>query len=171
MDCLWTSTPSWAPRRNAALPFGLTAAALLSWGAVVAVHDWRTRRIPNVLLLFALVPELTMLMWRGEGLLGQGPLSGLSGALLAAAVFLPGFLLGLSGGGDVKLAACCGLIVGMPGTLLVLLVASILLGVIAVGVLLLRRAGAGTSRRFAAGPALIAGFFVAVGLHLARTAL
>lgn len=149
----------------------LVAAALLLWGAVVALGDWRTRRIPNALLLIVLVPELTMWLWRGEGLLGQTPLSGLSGALLAAVVFLPGFFLGLSGGGDLKLAACCGLIVGMPGTLLLLLVASILMGATAVGVLLRRRAGADVARRFAAGPALIAGFFVAVGLHLARTAV
>lgn len=151
----------------------MATAALVAWGVAVAICDWRTRRIPNLLLLAMLIPELIVLIVRGEGLLGHNATAGLVGASLAAAVFLPGYLMGLSGGGDVKLAACCGLIVGMPGTLLMLFVAAIILGLLSAFVMWRRRLQVATvtPARIAAGPALVAGFSAAVVLsQLARIA-
>lgn len=149
----------------------IAAAALLIWGVAVAVVDWRHHRIPNALLLAALVPELLVLAWTGRGLLDSEPVDSVLGLLIAASVFLPGFLMGLSGGGDVKLAACCGLILGMPGVLLMLVVAAMLLGLMSGWVWIRRRGATQRGTRLAAGPALVAGFVSAVGLHLARNVL
>ena len=71
-------------------------------------YDWRERRIPNRLLLvfasFAL----------GLCLLPAGPrlASALGAALLGAGAFAPLYLLGGMGGGDIKLMATTGLLVG-----------------------------------------------------------
>lgn len=141
---------------------GILSAALLTWGAAVAMIDWRSRRIPNSLVMLALIPELVSLVIRGEGLLGHGFLVGLSGAAIGLAVFLPGFLLRASGGGDVKLAACCGLILGGVGSLVMLLVAALTMGMASLVVVLRHRGRGGRDVRLPAGPALIAGFAVAL---------
>lgn len=149
----------------------ITAAALLIWSVAVAIGDWRSHRIPNTLLLVVLIPELLVMAWTGRGLLGSEPLASLAGFLIAASVFVPGFLMRLSGGGDVKLAACCGLVLGMPDVLVMLVVAAILLGLVSGWVLIRRQSSTQRGARLAAGPALVAGFVSAVGLHLARNAL
>ena len=140
----------------------ITTAALLAWSAAVATIDWRTRRIPNGLLLLALVPCLLLLVVRAEGPLGAGPMQTLIGGSVATILFLPGFLMRLSGGGDVKLAACCGAMLGMPATLIMMLIASLLLGAISLWVMMQRRRGKAVAVRFAAGPALVSGFVVAM---------
>ncbi len=72
--------------------------------------DWRERRIPNRLLqVFALLALVLSLRPAGLGL----P-SALGAALLGAAVFAPMYLLRQMGGGDLKLMATAGLLVGMP---------------------------------------------------------
>ncbi len=140
----------------------LTMAALLAWSVTIAWIDWRTQRIPNGLLLLALVPCLLMLALHAEGPLGAGPVQSLTGAIVATVLFLPGFLMKLSGGGDVKLAACCGALLGMPATLVMMLLASVLLGAAAVWVMMRRRLGHRVASRFAAGPALVSAFVAAM---------
>jgi prepilin peptidase CpaA len=147
------------------LTAGLGHAALLIWSAAVAWRDWRTRRIPNLLLLGAAIPALAMIVLQGQGPLGAAPLQSTVGAVVAAAMFLPGFVLGLSGGGDVKFAACCGLLIGWPGAVIMLLMSAILLGVASLWVMIRRRrAKVRAAGRIPAGPALALSFVLAMGL-------
>nr|WP_293242706.1 A24 family peptidase [Panacagrimonas sp.] len=142
----------------------IVAAALAAWSAAVAWGDWRTRRIPNLLLLGAAAPVLAMLALQGQGPLGAEPMDSAVGAGIAAAMFLPGFVLGHSGGGDVKFAACCGLILGWPGTLPMLLLSAILLGAISLWVMMRRRGASASKGRIPAGPALALSFVLAMAL-------
>ena len=98
---------------------------------IVGVATWadvRTRKIPNRLTGAALL----------TGFLAQLALTGPKGLLIAAigmlaagAVFLPGWLLGFMGAGDVKLMAAVGAWLGFPGALLAALSALVAGGVIA----------------------------------------
>lgn len=142
----------------------IVAAALAVWSVAVAWRDGRTRRIPNLLLLVAAVPVLAMLALQSHGPFGASPIESAVGAGVAAALFLPGFMLGLSGGGDVKFAACCGLTLGWPGVLPMVLASSILLGAVSLWVMMRRRLGHEVVGRIPAGPALALSFVLAMGL-------
>jgi Flp pilus assembly protein protease CpaA len=144
------------------LTSALTVAALFGWSVAIAWIDWRTRRIPNSLLLLALVPCLVMLAVSAKGPLGADPTHSLLGAIEATVLFLPGFLMKLNGGGDVKLAACCGALLGAPLALAMMLIASLLLGAASVWIMMRRRRGHAVQARFAAGPAIVCGFVVAM---------
>ncbi len=80
----------------------------------VVLSDWRERRIPNILLLGSLVVSF------GLAVTGAStPLSPMDGAArwvagLGAGLlcFLPMYLLGAMGAGDVKLMAACGACMG-----------------------------------------------------------
>lgn len=83
----------------------LMLSALLS---LAVWHDWRYRRIPNrLLLVFVAAAIVASLLPTGTGL----P-SALVAAMLGAGVFAPMYLLGKMGGGDIKLMATTGLLVG-----------------------------------------------------------
>ena len=141
----------------------MIAAALLVWSVAVAWCDWRTRRIPNLLLLGAAVPVLAWLAFQAQGPLGVAPVQSAVGAGTAALLFLPGFVLGMSGGGDVKFAACCGLILGWPAVLPMLLLSSILLGALSLWVMMRRRREERVAGRIPAGPALALSFALTMG--------
>jgi len=85
------------------------------------------RRIPNALLLTVCVLAVGYRGWSGEGPLGHSWRSSLIGLGLGAGVWLPGYLAGQAGAGDVKLAACCGLVLGAYPTVIWLLLSSIVL--------------------------------------------
>lgn len=108
--------------------------ALLSYVTIVAIADTLTQRIPNVLTVPAAAVALTLsIAFHGmAGCIAAG-----AGLLIGLAAFLPFYLLGGFGAGDVKalaavgafvgpqgalLAAACTLIVGAVGALIVLLV-------------------------------------------------
>jgi prepilin peptidase CpaA len=94
--------------------------ALLSWAAV---HDWRTRRIPNLLNLILLLTGLGVSaagMWRVG--LGSAALGMLAGFVLT----LPLFLLGAVGGGDVKMLTALGAWLGPWGVLYVFLARAVI---------------------------------------------
>ena len=135
-------------------------AALLIWATVIAVTDWRVRKVPNPLLLAALLPAGLVLIWRGEGLLGATPVVSLTGLLCGLLLALPGYFLGQFGAGDVKLSAVLGLLLGQPAILSALLLAAVALGVMAAVTRL--RAGAEAARkiRLPAAIALSGGFAV-----------
>lgn len=111
------------------------AAPVMIVAAVAAWADVRTRKIPNALtgpaIALALLAHLHF-----EGL------SGLRGAfvgmLLAGGVMLPGWLLRLTGAGDVKLMAAIGAWFAFPLALMVTLGALMAGGVVAVAVALRR---------------------------------
>jgi len=78
-------------------------------GGLACVCDLRTRRIPNVLTFGGAAVALGYaLASRGFG----GLLTSLEGWGVGLALFLPMFLLGGMGAGDVKLLACLGAWVG-----------------------------------------------------------
>lgn len=109
---------NWIPEP---LPAGLTGLLAVT-AAVAAFTDIRWRRIPNWLILPALVMGLIGNLWlRGW----PGVLLGLGGFALAALVYVPLFALKGIGAGDVKLMAALGMIVGPKPWLLLLLVTSI----------------------------------------------
>ena len=83
----------------------ISLAALLT---LAVWQDCRHRRIPNRLLgpFAALGVALSL------GPDGPGLASALGAALLGAAAFAPVYLLGKMGGGDIKLMATTGLLVG-----------------------------------------------------------
>ena len=87
----------------------------LSVGVAATLEDLTRRRISNGIPLAALASGL-WLHWRQRGWPGLG--SALLGALCGLAVFLIFYLLGGMGGGDVKLMAGFGAILGSAGMLL-----------------------------------------------------
>lgn len=119
----------------------MKALVALSVLAVVATwFDLRERRIPNWLTFGGMILGLTL-----------HPFDGTLGLLVGAAIFLPGFLLKMAGGGDVKLYAAAGAIAGSSSGLFILVIAAIANGAIA-----LAYARRGEKRKPAA-PALLVG--------------
>jgi prepilin peptidase CpaA len=123
-------------------------ALLIVFVASVAVIDWRTHRIPNVLCAVAAMFGVSLQI----GLHGEaGLLSALGGAAVGFAMFLPFYVLRAFGAGDVKAMATVGIFLGFPLT--VTAVASTLIagGVLGVLVMLLRPANAGATLHRLAG--------------------
>lgn len=73
-------------------------------------QDLAHRRIPNLLVLCTACAALVL----AAAPQGIGLVSALLAALVAGAAFLPLYLLRQMGGGDLKLMATAGLLVGMP---------------------------------------------------------
>jgi prepilin peptidase CpaA len=113
-------------------------AIVLAVVCAAAALDMRTGRIPNWLTVPVAVCGLTLWCVRGGA---EGLLTGLQGMGIALALWVFSSLFGrVIGGGDVKLLAAVGAVQG-PSFLLVALLWSILLGgVLALAVLLHRRA-------------------------------
>jgi len=104
---------------------------LLAFLAVAAVADLRTRRIPNLLTISAALVGLLLNFSRSGG---PGALASGAGLLTGLAAFLPFYLAGGFGAGDVKAMAAVGAFLGPRGALLA---AAWTLGVGGVGALLL----------------------------------
>lgn len=89
---------------------GITLLGLLS---LALAHDLTQRRIPNHLLWPAALVALALALGTG-GLLGEhGLVSSMGAGAAVAAVFTPLYLLRQLGGGDLKLLATVGLLVGL----------------------------------------------------------
>jgi Flp pilus assembly protein protease CpaA len=140
----------------------MATTALLVWALMVAIGDAATRRIPNLLLLAALIPGVAAFSIRDRGWLDQTLVASFVGLLIPLLLLLPGFLLRALGGGDVKFAACCGWFVGPRGSLVMLLGMALVLGAIAAWVGWRTRATPGSRPQFPAGPAIAAGFLGAL---------
>jgi len=89
--------------------------------------DLRFRRIPNALTLPAVVVALCL---HGATHAGKGLLLSLAGMVAAAALVLPGYALGYTGAGDVKLLAAVGALLGFPAALFAALLSLVLGGVL-----------------------------------------
>lgn len=133
--------------------------ALSAWAGAVAWIDWRQHRIPNLLLVLVLVPAILGLIVNHQGLLGESVTASLLGMLAGGLILLPGYAFGKMGAGDVKLAACLGLILGWLALLKMLLVFGLVIGLVSALVLWHDSDQPDrASRRIAAAPALVVGF-------------
>lgn len=131
---------------------------VLIWALLVALIDHRTRRIPNVLLLPALVVALLALLVTHVSLLGANWLSALGGMAVAMSPWLLGYALGHAGAGDAKFAAILGLMVGIHISLVATLVALAAFGLLS---LVWVRAG-WRGLRLPVAPWIVLGFVAAV---------
>lgn len=157
---------------------GLLAAGLLT----ATVIDLRSRRIPNQLT--ATMAGIGLLL-AVTGTSGVTVGASLAGIVLGLLLMLPGYALGATGAGDVKLMAAVGAIIGPALVLSAFLCTAITGGLLAVVVALRRRRLAATlvqtgrlvaapaaapgelkaasaASRFAYGPAIAVGSMVAV---------
>lgn len=98
--------------------------------------DLRYRRIPNALTLPAVAVALCV---HGVTHGGPGLLLSLAGMLAAAALVLPGYALGYTGAGDVKLLAAVGALLAFPTALFAGLLSLVLGGVLSLGLSVWRR--------------------------------
>jgi len=106
---------------------------LLIVTVLAGIHDLRSRRIPNWLVLTALFLGFGMNLFLYEG---AGLRASLLGMGLALLVYFPLYVLHAMGAGDVKLMAAVGSIIG-PGNWLVLFIITALLGGVCAVLLLL----------------------------------
>lgn len=88
---------------------------LLIFVAAAAIVDLRTRRIPNLLTVSAATVGLVLNLSRTGG---AGAIASGAGLLTGLAVFLPFFVAGGFGAGDVKAMAAVGAFLGPKGALL-----------------------------------------------------
>lgn len=122
---------------------GQLDAALMMFVIAVAIIDWRTHRIPNVLCAFGAILALTSQMWmHGE----DGLLAALGGAAVGFAMFLPFYVVRAFGAGDVKAMATVGLFLGMETTALAVGMTLIAGGILGVAVLMLIPVPGNTTR-------------------------
>lgn len=113
----------------------VVAITVLSISLVACVTDVRSRRIPNALTFGAALAALAYQSMAGGW---PGAQSTLLGWLVGTALFLPFFLLGGMGAGDVKLVAALGAWLGPHEALQLALCASIAGGAIGAFVALTR---------------------------------
>jgi prepilin peptidase CpaA len=109
---------------------------VLGAGLAAAVIDLNTRRVPNTLTGAVALAGL-LLAVSGYGRVGAG--AALAGCVIGLLLMLPGHLFGATGGGDVKLLAALGTLLGPWETITAFVVTAIAGGVIAIGVALHRR--------------------------------
>jgi prepilin peptidase CpaA len=115
--------------------FSAADVAIIATGTAACVTDLRSRRIPNVLTFGASAAAVLFGAVSG-GLAGAG--WSLAGWAVGCAVFMPWFLLGGMGAGDVKLLAALGAWAGPSAAVWMALYAGIAGGVFAVVVSLMR---------------------------------
>lgn len=90
-------------------------AALLTYVAILSVTDTLTRRIPNALTVSAAAVALALSI-ASHGT--SGGIAAGAGLLIGLSLFLPFYLLGGFGAGDVKALAAVGAFVGPQGVLI-----------------------------------------------------
>jgi len=156
--------------------------AVVAGVGTAAIVDLRTRRIPNAVTVLLAASGFTLAATGASGLsIGASAL----GFALGLALMLPGHLIGATGGGDVKLLAAVGAVVGPAAVVMAFLYTALAGGLLAVAVALHRGrlgaslAGAGrmasapgaahrhvasldAGSRFPYGPAIALGSLIAV---------
>ncbi len=116
----------------------MATAAWLLWLLLVAVLDFRQRRVPNGVVLCGAAIALLTLAWGLQPFQLAWP-QALAGAALGSGFLLIFYATKLMGAGDVKFAGALGLWVGFEPLLPIWLIASLLAGLHAVLWLVLQR--------------------------------
>ena len=125
--------------------------------AAAAVIDIRTRRVPNA-LTGATVAAGVAIATAGIGT--TGIVAAIAGGLVGLALLLPGYIWGGTGGGDVKLLAALGTLLGPDRIIVAFFATAISGGLIALATALLRRRF--RNEAFAYAPAIAVGAIVAL---------
>ena len=110
-------------------PLSVGEMAVLAVGAASCVTDLRSRRIPNALTIGAAAGAIAFGAASG-GLMGV--MSSAGGWVVGCLLFLPWFVLGGMGAGDVKLLAAMGAWVGPGDAVWIALYAAVAGGIFAV---------------------------------------
>jgi prepilin peptidase CpaA len=118
------------------MPYALKL-ALIGLTGISAITDLYSRRIPNIVVVAGFVAGMALNGWLGGW---SGLLHSLSGFGLAILIYVPLFILRAMGGGDVKLMAAAGAIVGPSDWFTLFIFASVAGGAIALGMLVARNA-------------------------------
>jgi prepilin peptidase CpaA len=106
-------------------------ATLIVFALSVALIDWRTHRIPNLLCAVAAMIGLSLQIGLHDE---AGLFSALGGAAVGLFMFLPFYVVRAFGAGDVKAMATAGIFLGVQSTVLavgVTLIAGAVLGALA----------------------------------------
>src|SRR5438067_12229021 len=90
-------------------PSVVTTVAVLASSVAAAAIDLRTRHVPNVLTGAAASIGVALAV-SGAGQVGV--IAAIAGCAIGLALMLPGYLFGATGGGDVKLLAALGTLLG-----------------------------------------------------------
>ena len=137
---------------------GSVVAGLLAiWALAAAAYDLQQRRVPNLLLVIVAVPAVVCLAVAGHGLLGANGKSSLIGLAICAIPYLPGYMLGKVGAGDVKFAGLQGFLLGGAGAFTAFLIGALALGLIA-AIVAVRKPTKDEAARLPAAVALAVGF-------------
>ena len=118
------------------MPFAIKM-ALIAVTGISAITDLYSRRIPNAAVVAGLAAGIVLNTWLAGW---SGLLHSLSGFGLAILIYVPLFVIRAMGGGDVKLMAAAGAIVGPRDWFTLFVLASLAAGVIALGMLIARNA-------------------------------
>ena len=124
----------------------MTSIAVSSCSVAATVIDLRTRRVPNALTSLAASAGVVLAI---TGIGRVGVAASIVGGLLGFALMLPGYFFGGTGGGDVKLLAAIGTLLGPGRTLNAFIGAALAGGVIALGVAIRRGMFRATFHRLA----------------------
>jgi len=119
---------------------------LLILSFIAAVYDFKTRKIPNILVLvmitgWLLLTSITLLFDTQKGLTGL--LDSLYGLLIGGGLFMLVYLISRKGlgGGDVKFMAAAGLYLGLAETVPAILYGTILAAITGFVLILLKKIG------------------------------
>ncbi|MBP2001578.1 leader peptidase (prepilin peptidase)/N-methyltransferase [Paenibacillus shirakamiensis] len=131
---------------------------LVSMGIIVSVADMIYMRIPNkILMFFAPLFIILVIIWPAHSLWSHGLGAIAGGGILVLIVLITGAM----GIGDVKLFALCGWCIGLPNTLLALLLACAIGTLVGGGLMLTGQVKRGQPISF--GPFLMIGTLIAYG--------
>ena len=114
----------------------VTLAAVVTTAGTAAIVDLRTRRIPNGITALTAVLGLGL---GAAGASGGSVASAAVGLVIGGLLLMPGYLLGGTGGGDVKLLASQGALLGAGRILTAFLYGAIAGGVLALVIAVARR--------------------------------
>ncbi|KAA0874084.1 prepilin peptidase [Nitrincola tapanii] len=103
------------------------ASLLLVWLGLCAGLDYRSRRLPNLLILLGASLAIGSFVLTGASLMGGSTQQMLWGVLAILGILLPGFLRGVLGAGDVKLLAVVALSSHLVFSLYTLILAGFLM--------------------------------------------
>lgn len=107
--------------------------------AVLAITwDIRSRRVPNWLVAAGIVLSIVLIKFGGVEALAYDWQDFWLGGLIAFACFLPLYVMGWMGAGDVKFFTVAGLLAGWHGLIAVWLVSSLIAGLHGLAIVMLR---------------------------------